>query len=124
MNVFDCFLTGNMEDVDLNLNDPHFNESLNRNSLNREDVINALLYEEVAWYDMSYKNRLVVYYSCDALNAMPMAKDHNYYKVVLSALNNSIKGVTIMPETRLFRDDASKHRDKQVFKAFSKRKRY
>ena len=124
MNLFDRFLTGDMAEVDLNLNNPHINESIKINSLNREDVINALLYEEVEWYDMSYKNRLIVYYSCNALNTTPMAKDHNYFKMVLSSLNGSLNVVTIIPETRLFRDNGSKRKDKQLSKAFSKRKRY
>ena len=124
MNIFDRFLVGDMDNVDLNLNNPHINESIRKNSLNREDVINALLYEEVSDWEMGHDGRLVVFYTCEALNTSPMAKDHKYYKMVLNSLNGSLNVVTVIPETRLFRDSVSKRRDKQVAKAFSKRKRY
>lgn len=120
--IFDRFLQGEIELKDLDLNSYHLNDRIAENSLNKDDVINALLNEEIVHQDTTMDGKYVIYYTCAALKSKPKNKDHKYYKMILNCDKGSVVVITIIPTTDLFRDNKSKHKDGLVAKAFSKRK--
>ena len=124
MNVFDKFLTGDIENINFCFENTHFLERLNENGISREYIVDCILEEEPIKSEHVKDNLYEVIYKA------PQNKDYREIRVIIACADNSIDMITVMRnnetttsrQNRQFHTKERKKIDKMTSNARLKRK--
>ena len=125
MNVFDRYLSGDMEGIEWNFNKLHLDERLKLNGISKDFIKNKILNDDPNDSYESRDNSYVVFFDA------PESKDCDEIRVIFYCNRNEISVVSIMPNTDIGTlKNQDKHRSSDdlnlrhhVAKAHSKRKK-
>ena len=124
MNVFDKFLTGDVESIEWCFENRHFLERLKENGISREYIVDCMYMEEPISYEHIESDKYAVVFNA------PKNKDYKEIRVVIACKNNSIDLITIMRnnetttnrQNKQYQSAKKKELEKKRLKALSKRK--
>ena len=118
MNVFDKFLTGDIENINFCFENTHFLERLNENGISREYIVDCILEEEPIKSEHVKDNLYEVIYKA------PQNKDYREIRVIIACADNSIDMITVMRnnETTTSRQNRQFHTKEMTSNARLKRK--
>ena len=124
MNVFDKFLTGDIESIEWCFENRHFLERLKENGINREYIVSCMYSKDPISYEHIESDKYAVVFNA------PKNKDYKEIRVVIACKNNSIDLITIMRnnetttnrQNKQYQSTKKKELEKKRLKALSKRK--